>query len=249
MIKQSFGELLREIRRNRRITMRTLASSADMDPAYLSRIENGKTGAPKRETVERLAQALCEEQLLEQGECDELTRQLLVSAGHLQGRKELIDDLSDRFSSRLRDEGFPEENIDEALAKVPLATMRKVLLGEEKLEIGYQAEFPPEEVKARKDAGEDVLTFGLLSPRPVGSLEKPLPGIEESATGYLHQHAEEFTTQRRQQRARSSKDPRKIYRAGPSAEIRVNRPISKEQEHQLRLITKLITTILEEKNL
>ena len=40
--------------------MRLLAVSAEMDPAYLSRMENGKSGTPKEETVERLADALCE---------------------------------------------------------------------------------------------------------------------------------------------------------------------------------------------
>ena len=51
-------------------------------------------------------------------------------------RTPLIDDLSERFAARLRDQGFPETGIDEALALVPLPTMRAVLLGEEKLEIG-----------------------------------------------------------------------------------------------------------------
>ena len=77
MKERSFGEFLREIREKNRISMRTLAHTADMDPAYLSRIENGKTGAPKRETVERLAQALCAEQALEHGDCERLTRRLL----------------------------------------------------------------------------------------------------------------------------------------------------------------------------
>ena len=44
MGNQAFGNLLRDIREQQGISMRALAKSADMDPAYLSRIENGKTG-------------------------------------------------------------------------------------------------------------------------------------------------------------------------------------------------------------
>jgi transcriptional regulator with XRE-family HTH domain len=38
MENQSFGEYLREIREKKGISMRSLATSADMDPAYLSRL-------------------------------------------------------------------------------------------------------------------------------------------------------------------------------------------------------------------
>jgi transcriptional regulator with XRE-family HTH domain len=263
MGKQPFGELLREIREDHGISMRALATSADMDPAYLSRMENGKSGDPKAETVERLAQALCEEQKLGTSDCERLKRRLLVSAGHLQNREDLIDDLAERFAARLRDEGFPEAKIEEALARVPLPTMRAVLLGEEKLEIGSATDYSWSEVQVREEAGEDVLAFSLeaektrsepsqpaleLSMRT--SLNKPpsmSADVEESASGYLDRHAEDFTTHRRRQRAKSDRGPRRVIRAGREAEIRVHRTMSKEQEQQLRLIAKLIDTILEEK--
>jgi len=246
MLKKSFGELLRETREDLGISMRSLASAAEMDPAYLSRIENGKTGAPKQETVERLADALCKEHQLEKVDCERLARQLLVAADHLQEGEELINDLSDRFSDLLRDEGFPEERIDEAIARVPLATMRKVLLGEEKLEIGYWPEMALEEVQARMDAGEEVIAFDQMTiPEPLLSMG-PAKSTR-SASSYLDQHAEDFAIQRKQKRASSVEAPRKIIRAGTEAEIHLRRPVNKEQEQQLRLIAKLITTILEEK--
>ena len=249
MGKKSFGELIREIREDQRISMRSLASSADMDPAYLSRIENGKTGAPKPETVEKLADALCKEQQLGKGDCERLTRQLRLSSGHLLEGEDLIDDLSERFSDRLREEGFPEGRIDEALARVPLATMRRVLLGKENLEIGYGAEIPDEKVQAIKDAGEEVIMFDQLS-GPEAKIIEPEPGhVAETASSYLDKHAEDFITHRRQQRVRASQDPQKIIRAGRDAEIRVHRTVNKAQEQQLRLIAKLINTIVEEKSL
>ena len=243
MSRQSFGELLREIRQARHISMRALAVSADMDPAYLSRIENGKTAAPKQATVARLADALCKENQMGPVACERLTRQLLVAADHLQGGEDLINDLSDRFSDRLRDEGFPEDKIDEAMARIPLATMRKVVLGEEKLEIGYWPEISSKEVRARIDAGEEVISFDNLS-RPDASAS-PMPDeIVETASHYLDRHAMDFSSQRSQKRAKLDQVSEKIIRAGDRAEIHLKNPVSKEQEQQLRLIAKLITTIL-----
>lgn len=248
MEKQPFGERLREIRENHGISMRSLASSADMDPAYLSRIENGKTGAPKQETVERLAQALCEESQLEVSECERLKRRLLVAAGHLQHREDLIDDLAERFAAKLRDEGFPEPKIDEALARVSLPTMRAVLLGEEKLDMDYVASVTPPAMEWASDAGDDLLMADMLAPTISDEAAQP-PTVDagDSATGYLDRHAEDFATHRRQKRALSSGGPRRVFRAGRDAEIRVQRRMTKEQEQQLRLLAKLIDKVLEEK--
>lgn len=246
--KQPFGEVLRGMRDVRGISMRSLADSAGMDPGYLSRLENGKTGAPKLDTVKKLAAALCNEQQLEESECERLTRQLLVSANHLQTREELIDDLGDRFSARLRDEGFPEDKIDEALARVPMATMRKVLLGEENLEIGYLSNFSSNQLEARKDTGENILTFKHRSAPDSKKPILPAGKVSESATTYLDRHAEDFTAHRREKRTQSSQAPHRTIRAGREAEIRLHRSISKEQEQQLRLIAKLINSIMEEKN-
>jgi len=244
--KKSFGELLREFRQVRHISMRALAVSAGMDPAYLSRIENGKTGAPKQATVARLADALCKEHRMEQVACERLTRQLLVAADHLQEGEDLINDLSDRFSDRLRDEGFPEEIIDEAMARIPLATMRKVVLGEEKLEISYWPEISSKEVRARIDAGEEVISFDNLS-IPEASASLMPDEIVETASRYLDRHAEDFSSQRSQKRAKLDQVSKNIIRAGDRAEIHLKRPVSKAQEQQLRLIARLITKILVEK--
>ncbi len=239
---QSFGELLRDIRDQYGLSMRVVAGAADMDPAYLSRIENGKTGAPKQETVEKLASALCTEQKLESSECDRIKRRLLVAAGHLQDKEELIDDLAERFAAKLRAGGFPKDKIEEALARVSLPTMRAVLVGEEKLEIGYVGDFSMSELQARKDAGEQVLSFNLET-----LLMQESAKAADSAASYLDRHAEDFASHRRKQRTKVRRDPRRKIRAGQDVEIRINRSINKEQEHQLRLIAKLITTILEEK--
>ena len=89
--------------------------------------------------------------------------------------------------------------------------------------------------------------FDQLSIPEASALELPPPKIGGTASSYLDKHAEDFVAHRRQQRVRSSQDPQKIIRAGREAEIRLHRSVNKYQEQQLRLIAKLITTILEEK--
>jgi transcriptional regulator with XRE-family HTH domain len=247
MEKQPFGETLREIREKSGISMRGLAEAVDMDPAYLSRLENSKRGIPKSETVEKLAQGLCDQQNLDTRQCDHLKRQLLVEAGHLQDQEELIDDLSERFADRLRTEGLPEANIDETLTKVSLATMRAVLLGKENLEIDMLWNYSPGQIAARKEAGEEVHTLhksihsDLLSSR-INS-DTPLSGASE----YLDRHASEFATHRLKHRTMSKSGRPRMIQAGRDAQINISKSMTKDQEKQLRLIAKLIENLLEEK--
>lgn len=250
MRKQPFGEMIRDIRERRGVSMRALASSADMDPAYLSRIENGKSGAPKPETVERLADALCAEQQLESSECERLHRRLLVAAGHLQNREQLIDDLAERFATRLRDEGFSESQIDEALSSVSLPTMRAVLLGEQKFDPAYAPMSGTMHASLRSTTDWSAAESGAAELSADDQLDAPAflqRETGDTARSYLDRHAEEFATRRRRQRAKASRRPQHVLRAGRHAELHVRQPLNKEQETQLRLMTKLIESILEEK--
>jgi HTH-type transcriptional regulator, competence development regulator len=54
-----FGKRLRELRKNKELTLRALAGSAGVDFTYLSKIENGKAGyLPGAETIRTLASLL-----------------------------------------------------------------------------------------------------------------------------------------------------------------------------------------------
>lgn len=54
-----FGERLRELRKERGLTLRALAESVGVDFSYLSKIENGKAGyLPGADTIRALADAL-----------------------------------------------------------------------------------------------------------------------------------------------------------------------------------------------
>ena len=247
MAKQSFGETLREIREKSGISMRGLAEAVDMDPAYLSRLENSKSGIPKPETVEKLAQGLCDQQNLDTRQCDHLKRQLLVEAGHLLDQEELIDDLSERFADRLRTEGLPEANIDEALAKVSLATMRAVLLGKENLEIDLLWNYAPGQIAARKESSEEVHILSESIPVDLFSSGDIADTTRPTASEYLDRHANEFTSRRREHRMMSKRERPRTIQAGRDAQININKSMTKDQEKQLRLIAKLIENLLEEK--
>jgi transcriptional regulator with XRE-family HTH domain len=55
----AFGKTLQRIRREKRITQSTLAEAIEMDPGYLSRLENDKFDyKPSRETVEKISKEL-----------------------------------------------------------------------------------------------------------------------------------------------------------------------------------------------
>lgn len=54
-----FGRTLKRIRREKRVTQSALAELIEMDPGYLSRIENDKLGYnPSRDTVEKIVKKL-----------------------------------------------------------------------------------------------------------------------------------------------------------------------------------------------
>ncbi len=151
-----FGYFLRDIRENGKISLRRLAQDTQLDPAYLSRVEREMSPAPRVEIVQRIAKALCDLQNLPTAECEKLKRNLLDSAGQLTDNADLIDDLKQRFAERLRDQGVAESQIVDAINKVDLGTMDRVLSGQEKLEIRYIDSLPLNEIKERESKGEEV---------------------------------------------------------------------------------------------
>ena len=55
----AFGERLRQLRKEKHLTLRGLAAAAGVDFTYLSKIENGKVGySPGADTIRALAAAL-----------------------------------------------------------------------------------------------------------------------------------------------------------------------------------------------
>ncbi|WP_429971317.1 helix-turn-helix domain-containing protein [Fructilactobacillus sp. Tb1] len=54
----AFGNDLKNLRKEKGFTLRQLAMQANINPGYLSRLENGKQNIPKPETLEKLAKGL-----------------------------------------------------------------------------------------------------------------------------------------------------------------------------------------------
>lgn len=54
----NFGEFLREAREKRGLTVNQLAIYAEVSSGLISKLENGKRGTPKPETIEKLAKGL-----------------------------------------------------------------------------------------------------------------------------------------------------------------------------------------------
>lgn len=91
---RNFGEALRELREKRGYTVNQLAIYSDVSPALISKIENGKRGIPKPETIEKLAKGLKMEYT-----------DLMILAGHINGgAKDLEDEFIEDIDLELTNE-------------------------------------------------------------------------------------------------------------------------------------------------
>jgi transcriptional regulator with XRE-family HTH domain len=156
MSLNNFGKILREIREDGNISLRGLAKETGLDAAYLSRVERELNPAPKAEVIQKIAQILCNIQQLDTAECEKLKRTLLKSSEQLVDHSDLIRDLKHRFADRLRDEGVEESYIIDAIKKVSLESMEKVLSDEEPLEILRDNSFSKDLIEKRQSFGEEV---------------------------------------------------------------------------------------------
>jgi len=257
----NFGTIFRDLRERLSAGLRGIAAEAGMDPAYLSRVETG-TIRPKRETVERLASALCAQDGVSEAACREMRRALLDAAGHPLPHDEVLDSLEDQFAALLRStHQLGEVAVRSALEQVPLATMRRVLAGEEDLEIGNPGDYTASELEARRGAGEDVVDlFPREDPREASPTRL---SVQQSATDYLAETEKVFrpkpattrdleaygpTGKPRRGKGRKPRLPAKPTRiaAGPGAEIVLSRRVGPRKREQLRTIARLIASLMRE---
>ncbi len=262
-----FGSFLRKHREDLQISLRQLAKDTGLDPAYLSRVERELSPAPRSEIVNQIADALCRNQGLSTVDCERLRRQLLEVAGQLVTEDDLIDDLSSRFADKLREMKMPEAYVLESTQKVTLDQMRKVLIGEEPLEIRWFHDVSAKEIKSRRSSGEEIFTlsgnknFGLTNEhisqfeveaekKQKGKEADPVYKTEETPTSvssYIKEHASEFTSTAKPNSQRQKRPSGNSFRAGNRAHIEVKGELTLNQQEQLRTISQLIKTILEEK--
>ncbi|CAK1226430.1 XRE family transcriptional regulator [Fructobacillus evanidus] len=122
--KEDFGKTIKDIRLDKRFSVRQAALQANMSPSYLSQLENGHKSIPKVETLYRLAKGLRitnDEILKIAGIVDDVSKVNIskstnaveipiygrISAGYPEGAKEDIegnikidDDIVDRYGSK-----------------------------------------------------------------------------------------------------------------------------------------------------
>jgi len=248
-----FGNSLRKTREEIGVGLRAIAADAGMDPAYLSRVETG-TIRPKRETVERLAGALCAQEGVSEHACSQIRRALLDAAGHPLPHDEVLDSLEDQFAALLQSTGqLGEAAIRSALERVPLATMRRVLAGEEDLEIGNPGDYMASEIEMRVGSGEDVVA--IIPREAPGGASEDRSTIRESAADYLTETESIFRSKparppgkpRRAKRGKPSLSARPTrISAGPEAEIVLSRRVGPRKREQLKTIARLVASLMRE---
>ncbi len=57
-MKETFGQLLKELRRNKNISQRELADKVGVDFSYISKVENDRLAAPSADTIIKMATIL-----------------------------------------------------------------------------------------------------------------------------------------------------------------------------------------------
>ena len=228
--EKNFGAFLRQIRltevgENVKTSLRKLAEEAEIDPAYLSRIERGEINRPGRETIEKIAAALCRMKEFQEADCEELNRQLLLKAKY----KLSIDELGlkphqsntiiieELFAQRLRDIGVAETFILDLKEDVSVHQMSKVLSGEEPLPLSINK-------KAKED--DSSMTF------------------EDSDSDYIKKISNLILRDAPQ---RSQRDEERKFRAGARAFIQVDGELTSSQEEQIRALTAVVRSILKVK--
>ena len=249
--EKNFGAFLRqirltEIRESVKISLRKLAEEAELDPAYLSRIERGEIQRPGRETIEKIAAALCRMKELQEAECEELNRRLLLKAKYklsdaaLLGLKQhqISATIEELFAQRLRDRGVPEPFVLDAKKKVPPHLMSKVLSGEEPLHIKKINETSSKQIDHQKSLGEKVVELNL---------SQDFSSFENSASDYINNNLSNFETYSRPSHSRArqrQKSKERKFRAGARAFIQVDGDLNSSQEEQLRALTTVVRSIL-----
>ncbi|MEW4371798.1 helix-turn-helix domain-containing protein [Paenibacillus kandeliae] len=75
-MKKNFGDFLRNLRKEKKLTVRKLAALSEVSQSYITNVENNKRGTPSPDILKKLATAL---------ETDTLT--LMKEAGYIEGGK------------------------------------------------------------------------------------------------------------------------------------------------------------------
>src|ERR1051325_4459560 len=99
---RAFGERVRSLRRERKITQRELAARIPISAGHLSRIETGDYGPPSDEVIERIAEVLATDRI-----------ELLRLAGRDPGRRGLEEGILSELREIRRELARLSENLEQ----------------------------------------------------------------------------------------------------------------------------------------
>ena len=235
--EESFGTFLREIRKSYDISLRKLAEEAELDPAYLSRIERGEIKRPGREIIEQIAAALCRKQELQETECDKLNRDLLLMAEYKLSDADLLGlkpnqsiSIEELFAQRLIERGLTKE-LAHAAKKAHLPNeMTKVLNGEVPINI------------------KNIKNIDNVSKSRIRNLQSIGRGLrlgDNKISDNINKNLSKLKTGHARQRSQKIKERK--FQAGARAFIQVDGELTTSQEEQLRALTALVRSILKVK--
>jgi hypothetical protein len=138
--------------------------------------------------------------------------------------------------------------------------MRNVLSGKEPLEVRPSYDVSDKEIEARRSRGEQIITLtGQVETeserkqkdmKAGPTYKNPVYKTEEnrtSASAYIKEHASEFSSTAQQRSRRQERSSGNRFRAGNRAHIEVQGELTSNQQKQLRTISQLIKSLLEEK--
>ena len=232
--EESFGDYLRNYRESSKISLRKLAEEAELDPAYLSRIERGEIKRPGREIIEQIAVALCRKQELQETECDKLNRDLLLIAKYKLSDADLLGlkpnqslSIEELFAQRLIERGLTKELAHEVKKAHLPHEMTKVLNGEVPINI------------------KNIKNIDNVSKSRIRNLQSIGRGLrlgDNKISDNINKNLSKLKTGHARQRSQKIKERK--FQAGARAFIQVDGELTTSQEQQIRALTTLLRSIL-----
>ena len=239
--EESFGDYLRNYRESSKISLRKLAEEAELDPAYLSRIERGEIKRPGREIIEQIAVALCRKQELQETECDKLNRDLLLMAEYKLSDADLLGlkpnqsiSIEELFAQRLIERGLTKELAHEVKKAHLPHEMTKVLNGEVPINI--------KNIKNIDNVSKSRIRNLQSIGRGLRLGDNKINAAEDSSSDNINKNLSKLKTGHARQRSQKIKERK--FQAGARAFIQVDGELTTSQEEQLRALTALVRSIL-----
>lgn len=215
---QQLGEHLKELREAKNLTPQDLAGKLGVTPQYIYMIESGKA-KPSESRLNELARAL-----------GDLADEFLTTAiGHVE----------EEFATKLKEAGLSPTEIEEAAHRVSARVKEDVVSGKEPLRVS-RGQAPEDEIWGAIANQEDIVAMSAVEQSD--SYDLSASDYAKSVQGEFRARAPKKPASHRT----SPKDRRsgQTVKAGPNADIVVDRPLTREERRALQDIGRVIEHLL-----